>query len=215
MKSISALAVLSIATLASPDAEAELVRWSFEAVVQDFNGSASDVAAFGVTQGTVITGTYLIDTSITGVNAGNNLFFDGSVIGFTLNAGDFNASFDAMEPLFNSVGTRNDTFDAVVVSASMILEGTAGNMGGLASLEMFDSDGDIVDDDSFPTLPSLAELDPYNGGRTNFVLSVNPNGEFTSVFAEITMLNATVVPLPASVLLMVGALSGLGLFRKR
>ncbi len=203
--------------LAAVSADAAIVRWSFEAVVQDIEGSATGMAEYGVAPGTVVSGAFYVDDTSVGELINENVFFDEAVVGVELNVGTFSAVIDQDVTAFNLVIARNADFDAIAATARLVVDNTPGGTVGFAALDLLDADGLINDDDLFPELPGVSEIDPYTTAPpgSQFIFQATVGGTYTTARAEILFLEATVVPIPGAAVLMLSAMAGLaGLARR-
>ncbi len=188
-------------------AQAALVEWTFSAVVQDIDGNAAGMADFGVTTGTVLSATFLLDSSFAGGQIGDNVWYDGSVLDIDVSAGSFQASLDTTFAAFNTVLVRDQAIDAVGASAALIIQNGTESSEAFLAMQFIGSNGQLVNDTLFPSIPDFANVDPYDGdafGGTFFSFQATVGGVFTTVKADIIAPQARFlpVPLPGALLLM-------------
>ncbi len=204
----------SIVLLASmaicSNAQAALVEWTFFAAVRDIDGNAAGMANFGVTTETTLSVTFLLDNSVSGNNSNDDVWYDGAVVGVDVNAGAFQASLDPIAG-FNTLLVRDQEFDAVGVSASLVIENGTDSTIGFVATQFISSDGSLVNNTLFPSIPDFSNVDSYYGdiaGGTFFVFQASIDGVFTTVQAEIFSPEARLlpVPLPGALFLMGGGL---------
>jgi len=202
--SYAAAAFLAACSLMPLTANAAVAEWSFSAIVRDIDGSASGMADYGVTQGTVLTATYTLDTGVAGTQIGDNVWYNLAVTHVALSAGSFVASIDTDVTAFNNVVVRDDEFDAVGASARLVFDNPGINSTGFTAIEFIDSDGELVNNTSFPGIPNFSGLDDYasSGLATYFLFQAEVNGVYTSVTAEIVSPTARIVPVPGALYLL-------------
>jgi len=180
-------------------AQAALVEWTFSATVQDIEGSASGMADFGVSSGTILSVTYLLDSSVSGGLIGDNVWYDGAVVGISVSAGIFQASLDPAFEEFNTVVVRDQEFDAVAVSASLVISNGTDSEIGFVATQFIGSDGLLINNTLFPSIPDFSHVDSFDGpnaGGTFFSFQATVDGVFTTVSAEIFSPQARFVPVP-------------------
>ena len=99
------------------NAQAALIEWTFTAAVRDIDGNTAGMADFGVSTGTILSATFLLDNSVAGSLVANNVWYSGAVVGVDVNAGIFQASLDTEFDEFNTVVVRDQGVDVVGTSA--------------------------------------------------------------------------------------------------
>lgn len=219
LRTFSAVVVL----LAGSAASAATLTLDYIAEVTDIDGSAAAVQFLsdaGVMLGADARGTVsLIDGVSDDVPGDASLgVYVGAVTGFTLRLAGVDSSFDGS---FNDVYVSDDSADAILATGA-VSYGQGGLGSGLAGLQLRDSTGSLLGSDALPfedSVYSLLNFDgyvPLDPEGTALLLGLTIGNELVTVYAEIKVLDAKVVPLPAAVWMLGAALLSLaGLTRRR
>ena len=208
----AAFLLMTTLSVAGTSAHAALIEWTFTATARDISGNVEAMADYGVTTGTGLSVTFLLDDSVPASPLSGNVWYDEAIVGVEINAGTFRASLDTLAPGFNSIVLTDGSFDAVSVNAPLIFENGSSSTTGFIATQFEGSDGQLLDNTLFPSFPDFSHADPYGGGvvgGTFMLLSASLDGVYTEVRAEIISPSARVVPVPAAAYLFGSALLAL------
>ena len=203
-----------VAALLTPIAHAAILKLDFSAVVRTVGGSidaTNDPAQFGIGEGSLISGSFVLDTDATDVTPppDEGYYIDALQTG-AVSSGSLDLLLD-QSLFYRNVGAINGDSDRIDIIADM--DATNGFAGGVSAILTFsESSGAALDSADFPTNYDLAQFDPFtldvpftqNTGVFLFIAGLDGSAIVSAEYLEVTV---TPVPLPPALLLMTGAVA--------
>lgn len=225
LRKITAQLASVLCVLFSFDAHAMVLSMTFDASVVnifDFDDPTNplppEIGAADIFVGTSFTGTIAVDLSIEDTNPdADRGLFPSSVSGSFQLGGVSGTLFDSAT---NSAFTTNDnTFfgDSFAVVSEATVDFAANELAAWG-LQLVDATGQALDSDALPTaLPRLSQFDPFlpDEGVRTLVFALLTIGDTDIVIeGELNNVASTVVPLPATLPLIVSAFVGMVALRR-
>lgn len=198
------------------NAQALLVEWSINATVREVVGDAATMANNGVAEGTNVSISFLLDTTVDGTVIATNTWYDGSVVDAQISFGDFDAFFGFDEDLNTTV--INESQSILSVSTRFFADDGDNVFAGLGFAQFNTNGPALVGDSGFPAFPDFSLATAFDApvlNRTFMGFAFSFGGVNTTVLAEMDAPVVRVVPLPGAAYLLGAGLVALLGFRRR